>query len=93
MIVPENVRPAMMAPPRPRQSGSESVIGISPAMVAKEVNAMASNLETDPSTIDSTNSIPLFKLTEILSTIRIEFLTTIPNKASTPIRAGNDKGV
>ena len=60
MMVPEKVRPAMMAPPRPRHSGSEIVIGIRPAIVHNEVRAIGSNLEAAASATDSVNSIPDF---------------------------------
>ena len=59
MMVPENVRPAIMAPPRPLQSGSEIVIGIRPAIVQREVRAIGSRREAAASATDSVNSMPV----------------------------------
>lgn len=92
-MVPENNKPAIIAPPRPRQIGSERVTGTRPIMVATEVKAIASNLLDDASAIAGIRGIPIALFWTILSTIRIEFLTTIPNNAKIPISAGNDSGV
>ena len=92
-MVPENVSPAMMAPPKPCHKGSESVIGSKPTIAQTEVKAIGSSLEDAASATDSVNSIPDSKLILILSTTKIEFLTTIPNSAKIPIRAGKDKGI
>lgn len=43
IIVPENDKPAMIAPPRPRQRGFERVIGIRPIIVANDVRAIGSS--------------------------------------------------
>ena len=59
IIVPENVSPAIIAPPRPRHSGSEIVIGIKPAIVHKEVKAIGSKREAAASATDSVNSMPV----------------------------------
>ena len=48
-MVPENVKPEMIAPPRPLQSGSERVIGIRPRIAASEVKAIGSNLDAEAS--------------------------------------------
>ena len=93
MMVPEKSNPEMMAPPRPLQSGSVRVIGTKPMMVAKVVSAIGSSLEAEASPMDSTKLSPLLVFSTILSTIKIEFLTTIPNKAKIPIKAGKDSGV
>ena len=92
-MVPEKVSPAIIAPPRPRQSGSDSVIGIKPIIVQKLVNAIGSNLLAAASAMASFNSIPDFSFLTILSTTKIEFLTTIPNNAKIPINAGKDSGI
>ncbi len=44
MIVPEKVKPAIIAPPRPRHSGSDNVIGIRPTIAVIEVKAIGSSL-------------------------------------------------
>ena len=93
IMVPENVSPAIIAPPKPLHKGSEIVIGISPAIVHKDVKAIGSNLEAAASATDSVNSMPVSWLIRILSTTKIEFLTTIPNRAKSPIRAGNERGI
>ncbi len=61
MMDPEKKRPAMMAPPRPRQRGSERVMGTSPTMAANEVRAMGSSRLSDASTIASRNLRPLLR--------------------------------
>ncbi len=93
MIVPEKVSPAMIAPPSPRHNGSEIVIGISPMIAAKEVRAIGSSLLTAPSTTLSINFMPIFSLADILSTTNIEFFTTMPKSANSPISAGKESGV
>ena len=93
MMVPEKVKPAIIAPPKPCHNGSEIVIGMSPAIVQSEVSAIGSRREAAASATDSVNSMPVSWLIKILSTIKIEFLTTIPNKARIPISAGNDSGI
>ena len=54
------------------------VIGIRPKIAVREVRAIGSSLLAAPSAIPSSKLILVFSLTEILSTIKIEFLTTIP---------------
>ena len=49
MIVPEKISPEIIAPPKPRQSGSDKVMGTSPKMAVKEVRAMASSRLEAPS--------------------------------------------
>ena|SRR3990167_314805 len=93
MIVPEKVSPAIIAPPKPRHKGLDKVIGMRPKMAAIEVKAIGSNREEAPSDIDSIYGMPVLIFTTILSTTRIEFLTTIPKRAKTPIKAGNESGV
>lgn len=92
-MVPENIRPAMIAPPSPCQRAFDNVIGINPRMAANEVSAIGSSRLSEASTIAVWNSNPAFKFWLILSTIRIEFFTTIPKSARIPISAGNESGV
>jgi len=67
------------------------VIGVRPKIAVKEVKAIGSSLDAAPSAIASSKLILVFWFAAILSTINIEFLTTIPKSANTPTRAGNDK--
>ena len=60
IIVPENVRPAIIAPPKPLHKGSDKVIGISPMMVAKEVRKIGSILAAEASAIASLRGIRAF---------------------------------
>ena len=92
-MVPEKVSPAIIAPPKPLHKGSEIVIGIKPTIAQIEVKAIGSSLEAAASAIDCLNSIPVLTLAVILSTTKIEFLTTIPKRAKTPTRAGNERAV
>ena len=85
--------PEMMAPPKPLQSGLDKLIGSSPNTVQSLVKMIGSNLEAPASAMASLKGIFCFRFRFILSTINIEFVTTIPNKANTPIRAGKDRGV
>ena len=93
MIVPENVRPAMIAPPSPRHKGSERVIGINPTIVQNDVSAIGSSLVAEALTIAGVSFIPAFSFLTILSTKRIAFFTTMPNSANIPISAGKERGV
>ena len=85
--------PAIIAPPKPCQRGSERVIGIRPIIVVSDPNAIGSSLFDEASEIESIRFIFDFKLRFILSTKIIELLTTIPNRAKTPIKAGNESGI
>jgi len=84
----DSISPKITAPPNDCHISLERVIGIRPQIVQIEVIKMASNLDLPASTIDSSKGIPLLILIFILSTKIIAFLTTIPNKASIPIRPG-----
>ena len=53
MMVPENVKPAIIAPPKPLHNASERVIGINPKIAVNEVKAMASSRDEEASEIDS----------------------------------------
>lgn len=48
-MIPENSSPAIIAPPRPLQSGSERVIGIKPTTVEIVLNNIGSTREPEAS--------------------------------------------
>ena len=93
LMRPEKRRPEIMAPPSPRHSGLVIVIGIRPRILVSDVNKIGSSRLPDASTTASCKFIPCFRLSFIFSTTTIALVTTIPNKASTPIRAGKERGV
>ena len=67
------------------------VKGINPRMVVKVVNTTGTNLRSLPVFIASSLFIPLARSKLILSTIKIESLTTIPLRLMKPIKANNEK--
>jgi len=92
-MIPENARPAIIAPPKPRQSGLEIEIGMSPNIVVRDVRRIGSSLLSAASAIAGLRAIPTVLFRFILSTINMALVTTMPKRARTPIRAGNDSGV
>ena len=93
MIVEARSIPEIIAPPNPRHNGFDKVIGKSPKTVHNFVRTIGSSRDAPASASASANGICSCKLIFILSTINIEFVTTIPNSDKIPIRAGNDSGV
>lgn len=88
----DSISPKITAPPKDCHISLERVIGIRPQIVQIEVMNIASSLDLPASIIDSSKGMPLFLLIFILSTKIIAFLTTIPNRASIPIRPGKLNG-
>src|SRR6266705_1891633 len=84
----DSVRPKMTELPRARQNSSDSVTGNMPNMVQSDVMNMASSLDFPASETESSKAMPLFRLSSILSTRMMEFLTTMPNRAKIPMRPG-----
>lgn len=62
-------------------------------IVANVVSVIGSSLLPVASAMLLIKGILCFSFAVILSTISIEFFTTIPNRARTPMRAGNESGV
>ena len=89
---PEKTGAAILKVIRERGKLQNPITG-SGGMLIGTVKEIGSKREAAASATDSVNSIPVSWLIKILSTIKIEFLTTIPNKARIPISAGNDSGI
>jgi len=93
LITPEKKNPEIIAPPSPRQRGSDNVIGKSPKIVVKDVRRTGSSLLPETSRIVSVISLPSAIFEFIFDTTTIAFVTTIPNRVKIPISAGNDREV
>lgn len=66
-IIPENISPAIIAPPKPCHNGSAIVIGISPNIVASDVNTTGSKRLPAASTMAFSNVNPSLRLSLIFS--------------------------
>lgn len=93
MMTEARASPEMIAPPKPLQRAFAIVIGNKPRMVLSLVRMIGSSLLAPASAIASFMPIPSLRLMFILSTMNMELVTTMPKRDSTPIRAGNERGV
>lgn len=93
MMMLAKLSPEIMAPPSPLQRGSARVMGNRPNTVDNLVKIIGSMRLAPESATASIKGMPSFMFKLILSTINMEFVTTMPNKDRTPISAGNERGV